>query len=446
MERDGTFQQRSSSMLVVVVDAGGANDDSETSSSLSSSLLSKSTSQQQQQQQRKEFVPETFDIDVEDTPPDHRWDDVVTKYRNQTLEVMDFVFDNLIPPDKFRQVVDALDLVEEYWWPKSLEFRQEIKGIANILDIEPGLVLLLNVVYELVSACTSVVAQHSPSGTIWHGRNLDFDIPNLQSITINVRFVNRTKSGGRIRRLRSGGENNNIDGHALAVERQHDDENQVLYEGTTYVGLVGLFTGMRPNSFSLSEDQRWTDHGNIWDNVVEWIFKGGRSVSFLYREVLQTAPDFDTALIMLQETPLIAPGYIIIGGTKSGEGAVVSRERNGPADTWMIDYDDSDNGNDNVDDDGKSKNKNTNQWFLVQTNDDHWRPPKDNRRQATNDNMKLLIGRPENVSNDTLFKVLNQPPTLNELTTYTTIMSAGRNYFHSVTQYYGTNGIEYTTF
>jgi len=98
---------------------------------------------------------------------------------------MDFVFNRLIPQDKFQPIVDALDLVEEYWWPESLEFTTgNERNCGHLLDVRPGLVLLLNVVYEIVSGCTSIIAQqHSPTGTIWHGRNLDFDIPDLQSLS-----------------------------------------------------------------------------------------------------------------------------------------------------------------------------------------------------------------------------------------------------------------------
>ena len=44
----------------------------------------------------------------------------------------------------------------------SLPFRKEILGIARVSGISPGKILLVQYVYEFVSACTSVVV---PDGT-----------------------------------------------------------------------------------------------------------------------------------------------------------------------------------------------------------------------------------------------------------------------------------------
>ena len=46
----------------------------------------------------------------------------------------------------------------------------------------------MNLYYELTAFCTSIVAQRS-NGTIYHGRNLDYGIPGLQNLTIEVDFV-----------------------------------------------------------------------------------------------------------------------------------------------------------------------------------------------------------------------------------------------------------------
>lgn len=241
---------------------------------------------------------------------------------------------------------------------------------------------MMNLIYELAAACTSVVAQHA-NGTMWHGRNLDFDIPGLQGITVHVRFVR--------------------------------GQRQLVYEGTTYAGYIGVPTGMKPGAFTISQDERNTGGGSLWENVAEWIFKGGKAYSFLYREILEDAVDYNDALARLQTTTLIAPSYFIIAGTGNGQGAVVSRERDSAVDTWTIDTTDS------------------NRWFLVQTNDDHWLPPQDSRRNATNEHMKACCS-PDTISSDSMFDLMNMQPTLNELTTYTSVLSAGSNYFYSVVQ------------
>ena len=42
--------------------------------------------------------------------------------------------------------------------------------------------------YDISTACTSIVAR-SNDGMIFHGRNLDYGIPGLQNITLQVEFV-----------------------------------------------------------------------------------------------------------------------------------------------------------------------------------------------------------------------------------------------------------------
>ncbi len=104
---------------------------------------------------------------------------------------------------------------------------------------------------------------------------------------------------------------------------------------------------------------------------------------------------FADAVSALSNTPLAAPAYIIVGGTQSGEGAVITRDRYSTAsrcvrpisthrvpptrnreyarDVWYIDVNDG-------------------RWFEVETNDDHWRAPDDDRRGVANRLTALFFG------------------------------------------------------
>ena len=103
------------------------------------------------------------------------------------------------------------------------ELGQEMKGVADYWNIDLGIVVGLNLIYELrrvshvcvgvsivstvlqlggghpnvtngtaadpsiVYGCTSIVAQDE-SGNIFHGRNLDWNLPdNIRNISIKVR-------------------------------------------------------------------------------------------------------------------------------------------------------------------------------------------------------------------------------------------------------------------
>ena len=47
-------------------------------------------------------------------------------------------------------------------------------------------------------------------------------------------------------------------------------------------------------------------------------------VAFELRRVLETAPDYVSALARLSRVPMIAPAYIIVGGM-AGDGAIITR-------------------------------------------------------------------------------------------------------------------------
>ena len=332
----------------------------------------------------------SFDIDL-DLPPEERWNDVMIHFNDKFQMIMDFILQQF-PKHLIPEIVEAAKLAERYGlWPTYI--KDEMTGIAQMTKRNVGLILIINLFYELVSGCTSVVVQNLNDKSIWHGRNLDFDIPQLQDIALSVRFITRR--------------NNN------------NDTLDVVYEGITYAGYIGLPTGLKKGIVSISQDQRRTNKP-IWTNLAQWILEGGQAYSFLIRDILASTDSYDDALRRLQFTPLIAPCYFIIAGTNRG--AVITRNRNGPADTWDID---------------SSKGR----WFLVQTNDDHWLPPKDKRRNATNQHIQSLCNNPYNVTNECLFQVMNMYPTLNKLTTYTSILNPSKNYVYSVIQNVGANAV-----
>ena len=110
---------------------------------------------------------------------------------------------------------------------------------------------------------------------------------------------------------------------------------RVVYTGTTFAGLVGLFTGQKPNVFTISQNTRTT--GKWWLNLIEAIFDKKAGIgSFRIRDQLEEAKSFDQAVRNLTETHLIAPQYFIIGGVSHGQGAVVSHGRSYTPDVWFL--------------------------------------------------------------------------------------------------------------
>ena len=104
----------------------------------------------------------------------------------------------------------------------------------------------------------------------------------------------------------------------------------------SFAGQVGLATAQKPKSVTISLDER--DRGFLWQNIFQAIFNHKAvPITFLIRNVVSTDKmDFAHAVEMLSQVPLMADGYLIVGGMNVGEGAVVTRKRTGVVDVWKL--------------------------------------------------------------------------------------------------------------
>lgn len=110
----------------------------------------------------------------------------------------------------------------------------------------------------------------------------------------------------------------------------------MIYTGVTFAGQVGLLTAQKPKSVTITLDER--DQGFLWENIFQAILNHKAvPITFLIRDVVSTPEmDFAQAVKTLSQVPLMADGYLIVGGVKVGEGAVVTRDRKGAADVWKL--------------------------------------------------------------------------------------------------------------
>ena len=275
-------------------------------------------------------------------------------------------------------------------------YGDELRGLAEVTEIPVGELFLFNLAYDITAHCTSIVAQSS-DGKLLHARNLDMPGgPQFQAVLTTARketFTVHFQRGG-----------------------------ETVYSGITIAGAIGLFTGQKPNSFTITINERRT--GSMWTNILTLLRDHpGSSLSFLVRDALAD-PDinYQGVLNRMIYIPTIASCYVIIGGTKAGEGAVISRDRreavkpfsNG---TWKLD-------------DSRDI------WYLLQTNNDHWtKPPniepsghddltKSSYEREVAGNKAMVEMRQPNLSPQGLMNVLSTDPVLNKHTLYTTIMTA----------------------
>uniref|UniRef100_A0A670ZU84 N-acylethanolamine acid amidase n=1 Tax=Pseudonaja textilis TaxID=8673 RepID=A0A670ZU84_PSETE len=239
---------------------------------------------------RSPAAPMRFNVSL-DSPPESRWDPVARHFDPAFISVI---------PKWVHAVIRRIAEDLEDFIPQPYE--GEIRGLAQHFGVNVGDGLLLNLAYEFTAFCTSIVAQDK-QGNIYHGRNMDYAFGEyLHKITIDVDFIK---------------------------------DGKVKFQGTTFFGYVGLWTGQSPHKFSISGNER--DVGYWWENAMAAFLTRFSPASWLIRRTLSEAEDFETAFYMLAKIPIIASVYYIIGGSTSRQGAVITRNRIGPVDVWPLD-------------------------------------------------------------------------------------------------------------
>ena len=315
--------------------------------------------------------PPTFTIDL-DKPPESRWDEVTKVYGAQIYSFRDKMIKLFKIPKEMLALMESQAPALLAYIPS--EYAGEIVGIAHSTGISVTEMVLINILYDITAACTSIVAQ-TTDNKILHARNLDYSLPDdLRNITIIVNAVRN---------------------------------NRIVYTGVTYAGMVGLATGQKPNSFTISLNQR--NKGFRIENLYEILFnREAHFVTFEIRTMLErNGTDFSSAVRQFETVVLMAPCYIILGGVAGGEGAVITRGREAELDIRFLDT---------------SKGI----WFVLETNYDWWdAPPSDDNRREPAVNSMIATGR-SNITLDSLYDVLSVSPVCNHGTTYTALMSAGR--------------------
>lgn len=318
-----------------------------------------------------------------DVAPEHRYDELVPIFLPRVLPLIQWIR-QFLPAIVWPAVDEVLAVLDDVIGEP---YADEMRGIARAANVSLGDVVLMNIFYELTAGCTSIVAVNA-NGTTLHGRNLDFMIPGLSTITIDLVYY----SGG-----------------------------SPVYRGTTFGGMVGLLTGKRMGAtpFSVSLDER--DPTASYDptgivhvilSAISALLGGGRVASFAIRDTLaDPSMSFSSAVDALAAVPLVAPAYLIVGGP--GAGAVVTRDRESAVDVWRMD-------------------PQAGVWYLLETNYDHWvpPPPDDDRRDPGNQHMNQTGVR--NIGVGSLYWVLTQPPTFNGETDYTTVMEVNGDAYSTV--------------
>jgi hypothetical protein len=230
-----------------------------------------------------------------DSPADKRWNQIVNDYADHLPNVVSMTEDILGSGCGASLATTVFATAAKTGF---VYYADELRGIAKASGVPLGKVVLLQIAYEAFAACTSIVVD-GPNGYPLHIRTMDWDMPELQPLTIQVEFVSK---------------------------------GRVVYQATTWAGYVGVLTGIRNDGYSVSVNYRRTKEGsdNMLGGIIENLKRGaagGWPVSFLVRECMETCSTFDEVVASLQQSELMAPVYLTVAGIKKGEGIAMARDR-----------------------------------------------------------------------------------------------------------------------
>lgn len=301
------------------------------------------------------------------------------------------VVNAFVPSGKIMQIVDEKlpSMLGNFPGP----FEEEMKGIADVTGIPLGEIISFNIFYEFFTMCTSIITEDK-KGHLLHGRNMDFGIFLGWNVNNNTWTITE-------------------DLKPLTVNLEFQRNNKTVFKASSFAGYVGMLTGFKPGLFSLTLNERFSINGGYL-GVLEWILgkKDAMWIGFITRSVLENSTSYEEAKNILTKTKILAPAYFILGGNKSGEGCVITRERKGALDVYEL----------------AAKQG---RWYVVETNYDRWKNPLflDDRRTPT----KMCLNRTtqENISFATLYDVLSTKPVLNKLTVFTTLMDVTRGRYET---------------
>jgi N-acylethanolamine-hydrolysing acid amidase len=228
-----------------------------------------------------------------DDPAKTRWDHVMKDYKDKFPELVEFIEKEVAKVLGTTLTFLGKSLVNTVLGvvakSGSAYLKEELEGISKATGIGIGLLLGVQLAYELCACCTSIIAQDS-NGIPYHVRTMDWELPLLKDFTIEVDFMKNGK---------------------------------VLYTASTWAGYIGVLTGMKPKSFSISINYRTLGHSPL-NNLINTISMYW-PVGYVVRECLQGCTMYSFAVDYLKNAFLISPVYITVCGIQKDEGCLITR-------------------------------------------------------------------------------------------------------------------------
>ncbi len=219
----------------------------------------------------------TYKINL-DLPPERRWSIIFDAFEDK-LQSIKPILKSII--DVYIQNYSFIFkcLVKSYRFFKKIMYEKELHFFAEKLDIDFEYILMLQLIYESSSCCTSVVSKVDNNYVMF--RTMDWPMDFLTDITVNLEFVKN---------------------------------NKTLFYATSWIGYVGILTATIPDKCSIAVNYRRTQDmsfTNILKNVFQTMLLK-YPIGYLIRDICENETYIDIIKNRLYHTQLISPCYITL--------------------------------------------------------------------------------------------------------------------------------------
>ena len=228
----------------------------------------------------------TYVVDL-DLEPEQRWVEIIKDHKKYFPRVEQEV-DNIL---KSVGVLGGLSkgIVSLFSSAGKVMYKKELESISKLSGVPMSKLILMQICYEMFSACTSVVIRGETQN--YHFRTMDWEMDFLRDLTINIVF----KKNGR-----------------------------ELYKAASWAGYVGVVTGVNEN-YSLALNYR-RSKGSLLGNVMRTL-KMKWPIGYMVRHIFENEMDVESTYDALTSYQLISPCYITFC-QKHSHAKVLIREHN----------------------------------------------------------------------------------------------------------------------
>lgn len=304
-----------------------------------------------------------YDFDLDLSPID-RWKFLFDEFTNYLPYLIDKLTEILNPYNRY---LNLLGNVTSLLNKRNIMHYDEIKYIAHRLNKPLHEILLLQLLYEACTACTTIITK--VNGKDFFLRTLDWPYDFLSDITIGLNIIRRGK---------------------------------IIGKSITWLGYVGFMTASNTDHcYSLAINSRQTREANL-KTIIKNFYRTvtmNWPVGYMIRHVIENNLTTPEAKVFLTKTKLISPCYITMF-VVNGESCVITRDCD---DTCSI---------------------RTHDHSLTQTNCDFGKTEPDilysvNRLRHIDTIVKKILDNPDReISIERLISKILQFPVYNEETVY----------------------------